>query len=70
MELYFYKLHGLGNDMIVVDGRGGTLPERELARIARRLCNRRTGKVSILPSLSLLLRKITQLHFQLIYHCV
>ena len=43
MELYFYKLHGLGNDMIVVDGRGGALPERELARIACRLCNRRTG---------------------------
>lgn len=43
MELEFAKLHGLGNDMIIIDDRAGGVPLRELPRLARRLCNRRTG---------------------------
>lgn len=43
MEQYFYKLHGLGNDMIVIDDRAGRIAPYELSRVARKLCNRRTG---------------------------
>jgi len=41
MNLTFTKMHGLGNDFVVVDGRAGTLamgPE-----LARRIADRRTG---------------------------
>ena len=43
MEKYFYKLHGLGNDMIVIDDRDGRIPPYDMPRVARKLCNRRTG---------------------------
>ena len=43
MEQYFYKLHGLGNDMIVIDDRGGRIAPYDMPRVARKLCNRRTG---------------------------
>lgn len=43
MEKYFYKLHGLGNDMIVIDDRDGAIPPYEMPRAARKLCNRYTG---------------------------
>lgn len=43
MQKYFYKLHGLGNDMIVLDDRGCDIPDHEMPRVARKLCNRRTG---------------------------
>ncbi len=43
MDFRFVKLHGLGNDMIVIDDREGRIPAGELSRTARRLCNRRTG---------------------------
>lgn len=41
MKIEFTKMHGLGNDMIVIDGRAsGFAPT---AGQARRLCNRRRG---------------------------
>lgn len=43
MEKYFYKLHGLGNDMIVIDDRDESIPPYDMGRVARKLCNRRTG---------------------------
>ena len=43
MELRFYKLHGLGNDMIVIDDREGRIAPYDMPRVARKLCNRRLG---------------------------
>lgn len=43
MELNFYKLHGLGNDMIVIDDREDRISPAEMPRAARKLCNRRLG---------------------------
>ena len=43
MQQYFAKLHGLGNDMIIIDDRKGAISESDLPRVARKLCNRRTG---------------------------
>lgn len=43
MEKYFYKLHGLGNDMIVIDDRNVEIAPDDMPRVARKLCNRRTG---------------------------
>ncbi|MBO4848216.1 MAG: diaminopimelate epimerase [Clostridia bacterium] len=43
MEKYFYKLHGLGNDMIVIDDRDNAIAPYDMPRVARKLCNRRTG---------------------------
>jgi len=37
----FWKMHGLGNDFIVVDNRNGTISEAEAAGLAARLCERR-----------------------------
>ena len=39
----FYKLHGLGNDMIVIDDRDNAIAPYDMGRVARKLCNRRTG---------------------------
>ncbi len=41
MILNFTKMHGLGNDFIVVDDRDSSL--RQLARLSSKLCNRRFG---------------------------
>lgn len=41
MRLEFTKMHGLGNDFIVVDSRALSLPDE--AGLARRLCERRFG---------------------------
>lgn len=41
MKLPFTKMHGLGNDFVVIDGRRGTL--RNTERIARQICDRRFG---------------------------
>lgn len=43
MEIKFCKLHGLGNDMIVIDDREDNITPAEMPRIARKLCNRRLG---------------------------
>ncbi len=39
--LKFWKMHGLGNDYIVVDNRDETIEEKSLGSLAKRLCNRR-----------------------------
>ena len=39
--MQFHKMHGLGNDFIIVDGTGSVVDKP--AELARRLCNRRTG---------------------------
>jgi diaminopimelate epimerase len=41
VEVKFWKMHGLGNDYIVVDNRGGEIKEGEASDLARRLCERR-----------------------------
>ena len=41
MELRFTKMHGLGNDFILIDCRGSELPE--LSSLAKQLCDRRFG---------------------------
>lgn len=38
----FIKMHGLGNDFVVLDARGGALPPMT-AQVARALADRRTG---------------------------
>ena len=37
----FAKMHGLGNDFLVIDAR--RLPDADFAALARRLCHRHTG---------------------------
>ncbi len=41
IELRFWKMHGLGNDFIVVDNRDGALGDLVAPATARRLCERR-----------------------------
>ena len=42
-KIGFWKMHGLGNDYIVIDNRSGALNEDELPNLALKLCNRRLG---------------------------
>jgi len=42
-RINFWKMHGLGNDYIVVDNMSGKLKEEELPNLAVKLCNRRFG---------------------------
>jgi diaminopimelate epimerase len=37
----FWKMHGLGNDFIIIDNRDGRIGEAEEADLARKLCERR-----------------------------
>ncbi len=39
--LGFWKMHGLGNDYVVVDNRKGEIAEKEMVALAKRLCERR-----------------------------
>ena len=39
--LKFWKMHGIGNDYIVIDNRHGIVAEDELSGFARRVCQRR-----------------------------
>ena len=41
VNVSFWKMHGLGNDYILVDNRDGKLKEETLGKIAQRLCRRR-----------------------------
>ncbi len=41
MNLHFTKMHGLGNDFIVIDNRDGTL--RRIRTLSQKLCDRRFG---------------------------
>jgi diaminopimelate epimerase len=42
-KLDFWKMHGLGNDYIVVDNRDNKIRDEELSALAKRLCERRFG---------------------------
>jgi len=37
----FWKMHGLGNDYVVIDNRQGTIPNEVIPELARKLCERR-----------------------------
>ncbi|MCW4017439.1 MAG: diaminopimelate epimerase [Candidatus Bathyarchaeota archaeon] len=37
----FWKMHGLGNDYVVIDNRDGKIVDQELSALAKRLCERR-----------------------------
>lgn len=39
----FYKMHGGGNDFVLVDHRRGLIPEAQQPRFARRVCTRQVG---------------------------
>jgi diaminopimelate epimerase len=39
--LKFWKMHGAGNDFIVIDNRDGKIKENELSEFAKRVCERR-----------------------------
>ena len=41
--LPFAKMHGNGNDFVVIDNRSGDIPEKQLPGLALRLCRRRTS---------------------------
>jgi diaminopimelate epimerase len=41
MKVQFWKMHGLGNDFIVVGNREGKINDAEAPELARRLCERR-----------------------------
>jgi diaminopimelate epimerase len=37
----FWKMHGLGNDYVLIDNRDGKIGEENTGKVAERLCNRR-----------------------------
>ena len=39
--LKFWKMHGLGNDYIIIDNRGGIIGEEEKSSLALKLCRRK-----------------------------
>jgi diaminopimelate epimerase len=39
--LNFWKMHGTGNDFIVIDNRDGKIKENKLSEFAKRICKRR-----------------------------
>ncbi|HEX9261303.1 MAG TPA: diaminopimelate epimerase, partial [Candidatus Bathyarchaeia archaeon] len=39
--LQFWKMHGLGNDFIMIDDRDGKIGNKEAVQLARKLCKRR-----------------------------
>ncbi len=39
----FFKYHGAGNDFVLIDNRGGEIPEERKPDLASQLCNRRFG---------------------------
>ena len=39
--LKFWKMHGTGNDFIVIDNRDGKIKENKLSEFAKRICERR-----------------------------
>lgn len=41
VRMRFWKMHGLGNDYIVVDNRNAIIGEMETSELARKLCERR-----------------------------
>lgn len=41
--MYFTKMHGAGNDFVIIDNRRGEIPAEALPELAKRLCARHTG---------------------------
>lgn len=41
VEVKFWKMHGLGNDYVIIDNRDGRVGEDETSELARKLCERR-----------------------------
>jgi len=39
--MIFWKMHGLGNDYVVIDNRDGKIAEKEMPALAKKLCERR-----------------------------
>jgi diaminopimelate epimerase len=39
----FWKMHGLGNDYVVIDNRDGKIPDKEATALAKKVCERRLG---------------------------
>lgn len=42
-HIHFYKMHGGGNNFVLIDHRAGFIPEAEQPALARRLCHRQLG---------------------------
>jgi diaminopimelate epimerase len=40
-DIEFYKMHGCGNDFILIDNRKGLVAEKDMGRIVQRICRRR-----------------------------
>ena len=40
-SVQFWKMHGLGNDYVVIDNRDGKIGDKNAAELAKRLCERR-----------------------------
>ena len=40
-EIRFWKMHGLGNDYVVIDNRDGKIDGKDLGKIAKKICRRR-----------------------------
>ncbi len=40
-RLKFWKMHGLGNDYVVLDNRDGKIGEEDLGKVAQKVCSRR-----------------------------
>lgn len=43
MHISFYKMHGGGNDFVLIDHRARFIPEAEQPQFARRVCHRQVG---------------------------
>ena len=51
----FWKMHGLGNDYVVIDNRDGKISDQQVPQIAKKLCDRRfsigaDGLLLVFPS--------------------
>jgi diaminopimelate epimerase len=42
-ELKFWKMHGLGNDFIIIDNKNNRINDEEAAILAKKLCDRKFG---------------------------
>lgn len=54
-EVQFTKMHGIGNDFVVIDGMQVNIPEENLASVSRQCCDRKfgiggDGLILVLPS--------------------
>jgi len=40
-KIKFWKMHGIGNDYIVIDNRSGVIKEKDASKLAQKICRRR-----------------------------